>query len=154
MIKLKIEFIEARDLPDLWFQAVYNILNTGRQFVIDKGSYAGQTRLEYDYFIGHIKYPLVSDLTKEISSSYGILLDKSVSLRGTFLIDKNNVIRHQVVNDLPLGRNIDEALRMVDALIFHEKHGEVCQAGWNNGDKGIVPTSDGIAEYLGNLESK
>lgn len=70
------------------------------------------------------------------------------ALRGTFLIDKNGVVRHQLVNDLPLGRNIDEAIRMVDALLFHEEHGEVCPAGWNKGKKGMKANAEGVASYL------
>ena len=71
-----------------------------------------------------------------------------VAFRGSFLIDKNGVVRHQVVNDLPLGRNVDEMLRMVDALQFTEQHGEVCPAGWNKGEAGMKPTADGVAVYL------
>lgn len=98
--------------------------------------------------IGNIGFPLVADLTKSIARDYDVLVDESVSFRGTFLIDKEGVIRHQVVNDLPLGRNVDEALRMVDALHFHEQHGEVCPAGWNKGQKGMKATSEGVANYL------
>lgn len=99
--------------------------------------------------IGEIKYPLVADLTKTISRDYGVLIDDSVALRGTFLIDKDGVIQHMVVNNLPLGRNIDEAVRMVDALQHFEKHGEVCPAGWNKGDEAMTPTAEGVAKYLG-----
>ncbi len=98
--------------------------------------------------IGNIQYPLVADLTKQIARDYGVLLNESVALRGTFLIDKNFVVRHQIVNDLPLGRNVDEALRMVDALQFHEENGEVCPAGWNRGDEGMKANADGVASYL------
>jgi alkyl hydroperoxide reductase subunit AhpC len=83
--------------------------------------------------LGGLKYPLVADLSKKISADYGVLLDGGVALRGTFLIDKNGVLRHALVNDLPLGRNIDEAIRMIDALQFFEQHGEVCPANWKPG---------------------
>lgn len=99
--------------------------------------------------IGEVKYPLVADVKHEICRAYDVEFDAAgVAFRGSFLIDQNGVVRHQVVNDLPLGRNIDEMLRMVDALQFHEKHGEVCPAGWNQGDKGMVPDSRGVASYL------
>ncbi|RST63832.1 peroxiredoxin [Candidatus Aquarickettsia rohweri] len=98
--------------------------------------------------IGNIKYPLVSDITKDISLSYDVLINQSIALRGTFLIDENFVIRHQVVNDLPLGRSVDEALRMVDALYFHQKHGEVCPANWKPGKATIKPDTEGIKNYL------
>jgi len=98
--------------------------------------------------IGKIKYPLVSDITKDISRSYDVLLNQAVALRGTFLIDEDFVIRHQVVNDLPLGRSVDEALRMVDALEFHQKHGEVCPANWKPGKAAIKPDAEGIKNYL------
>jgi peroxiredoxin (alkyl hydroperoxide reductase subunit C) len=98
--------------------------------------------------IGQVKYPLVADLTKKIARDYDVLVNESVALRGTFLIDQQKVVRHQVVNDLPLGRNIDEAIRMVDALIFHQNHGEVCPAGWNKGKDGMKANSKGVADYL------
>lgn len=98
--------------------------------------------------IGPVKFPVVSDLSKSISRSYGILLNESVALRGTFLIDRKGVVRHMVVNDLPLGRNIDEAVRMVDALHFNEEHGEVCPAGWNKGESAIKASEDGIKNFL------
>jgi len=98
--------------------------------------------------IGQIRYPLVADITKQISADYDVLFDGSVALRGSFLIDKEGVVRHQVVNDLPLGRNIDEMLRMVDALQFHEKHGEVCPANWEQGKKAMEPTPEGVASFL------
>ncbi len=98
--------------------------------------------------IGNIQYPMVADITKSIARDYDVLLNEAVAFRGTFLIDKNFKIRHQVVNDLPLGRNIDEAIRMVDALQFHEQHGEVCPAGWNKGAQGMKPNATGVAEYL------
>ena len=98
--------------------------------------------------VGNIQFPMVADLTKTIARNYDVLLGDAVSFRGTFLIDGNGVVRHQVVNDLPLGRNVDEAIRMVDALQFHEEHGEVCPAGWQRGDDGMKPTADGVAKYL------
>lgn len=99
--------------------------------------------------IGPVKYPLVADVKHEICRAYDVELDPAgVALRGSFLIDKEGVVRHQVVNDLPLGRNIDEMLRMVDALQFHEQHGEVCPAGWTHGDKGMVADGKGVASYL------
>ena len=98
--------------------------------------------------IGNIQFPLVADLTKQIARDYDVLVDESVAFRGTFLIDEKGVVRHQIVNDLPLGRNVDEAIRMVDALKFHEEHGEVCPAGWNKGNDGMKATSEGVASYL------
>lgn len=98
--------------------------------------------------IGHIEYPLVADLTKSIARDYDVLMGEAVALRGTFLIDQNGVVRHQVVNDLPLGRNIDEAIRMVDSLKFFQEHGEVCPAGWNKGKKGMKADASGVADYL------
>lgn len=98
--------------------------------------------------IGQIRYPLVSDLNKNISRSYGVLHDEAVALRGLFLIDKQGIVRHQLVNDLPLGRSVDEALRMVDALKFFEEHGEVCPANWKAGEEGMKPSAKGVAEYL------
>lgn len=98
--------------------------------------------------IGNIQYPLVADLDKKISRQYGVLLDMGVALRGTFLIDKEGVVRHAVINDLPLGRSINEALRMVDALAFHEEHGDVCPANWHEGEDAMTPTAEGVADYL------
>ena len=99
--------------------------------------------------IGKIKYPLVADLTKQISKDYDVLLENAgVALRGSFLIDKDGTIRHAVINDLPLGRNIDEMLRMVDAMLYTNEHGEVCPAGWHPGEEGMKPAPDGVAEYL------
>lgn len=95
-----------------------------------------------------MRYPLVADLTKQIARDYDVLVNDAVAFRGTFLIDKNGVVRHQIVNDLPLGRNIDEAIRMVDALQFHEEHGEVCPAGWNKGKEGMKADAAGVASYL------
>jgi peroxiredoxin (alkyl hydroperoxide reductase subunit C) len=99
--------------------------------------------------IGNIQYPLVADLNKQISRDYGVLFEGAgVAFRGTFLIDKEGVVKHAVVNDLGLGRNIDEALRMVDALKHHEQYGEVCPANWNKGSDAMKPTADGVASYL------
>jgi peroxiredoxin (alkyl hydroperoxide reductase subunit C) len=98
--------------------------------------------------IGKIQYPLVQDLNKEIAKSYGILLNSSVALRGLFLIDTKGFVRHSIINDLPLGRNVEEALRMVDALQFHETHGDVCPANWKHGDEAMKPTAAGVASYL------
>jgi peroxiredoxin (alkyl hydroperoxide reductase subunit C) len=98
--------------------------------------------------IGAIQYPLVADLDKKISEKYGVLLDAGIALRGLFLIDSKGVVRHALVNDLPLGRSVDEALRLVDALQFHEKHGDVCPANWHAGEEAMKPNAKGVAEYL------
>jgi len=99
--------------------------------------------------IGSVAYPLVADIKHEICQAYDVeFADAGVAFRGSFLIDKDGAVMHQVVNHLPLGRNIDEMLRMIDALQFHEEHGEVCPAGWNKGDKGMVADADGVASYL------
>ena len=99
--------------------------------------------------IGAVKYALAADVKHEIAKAYGIEHpEEGVALRGSFLIDKNGVVRHQVVNDLPVGRNIDEMLRMVDALQFHEEHGEVCPAQWEKGKEGMKDNPEGVAKYL------
>ncbi|MCF8055538.1 MAG: peroxiredoxin [Desulfocapsa sp.] len=98
--------------------------------------------------IGNIQFPLVADLDKSISENYRVLLDSGIALRGLFLIDKEGIVRHQVVNDLPLGRSVGEALRMLDALQFTEEHGDVCPANWNKGDDAMKPTAEGVAKYL------
>lgn len=98
--------------------------------------------------IGDVQFPMVADLTKSIARDYDVLVNDAVAFRGTFLIDKEGIVRHQVVNDLPLGRNVDEALRMVDALAFHEENGEVCPAGWQRGDDGMKADAKGVASYL------
>jgi len=98
--------------------------------------------------IGQIHYPLVSDITKEISAAYDVLIPDGVALRGLFLIDKDGIVRHQLVNDLGLGRNIDEALRMLEALQFSETHGEVCPANWEEGKEGMKADTKGVAVYL------
>jgi peroxiredoxin (alkyl hydroperoxide reductase subunit C) len=92
--------------------------------------------------------PLVADLTKQIARDYDVLFDEAVALRGSFLIDADGTVRHAVINDLPLGRNIDEMIRMVDTMLFTNEHGEVCPAGWVKGDEGMTPTTDGVANYL------
>jgi peroxiredoxin (alkyl hydroperoxide reductase subunit C) len=98
--------------------------------------------------IGKVGFPMVSDITKQISRDYDVLHEDAIAYRGTFLIDKNGIVRHQIVNDLPLGRNVDEAIRMVDALVYHEEHGEVCPANWQPGKDAIKPNQEGIADYL------
>ena len=98
--------------------------------------------------IGDIKYPLVADLDKKIARDYGILSDDSVALRGLFLIDKEGVVRHELVNDLGLGRSVEEALRMLDALKYTEEKGEVCPANWHEGGSTIKPEIDGSKEFF------
>ena len=99
--------------------------------------------------IGTVRYPLVADVKHDLCRAYGVEHpDAGVALRGSFLIDKKGVVRHQVVNDLPLGRNIDEMLRMVDALLFHEQHGEVCPAQWQQGKTAMDASPQGVAQYL------
>lgn len=98
--------------------------------------------------IGMIKYPLVADLDKTISQNYGVLLDAGIALRGLFLIDREGIVRHMVVNDLPLGRSVNEALRVLHALQFTEEHGDVCPANWQQGEEAMKPTAEGVAEYL------
>ena len=98
--------------------------------------------------IGPIGFPLISDLDKQIARKFDVLLDETVALRGLFLIDREGVIRHAVINDLPLGRSVQETLRMLDALRFHEQKGEVCPADWSEGDEGMEPTSEGVVDYL------
>ena len=123
--------------------------------------------------IGPVKYPLIADLDKSIARSYDVLLGSQpaivetedeniesttikgkVSLRATFLIDEEGSIRHSTINDLPLGRNIDEMLRLVDALDHHNKHGEVCPAGWRKGDVSMTPSNEGMVSYLQNNADK
>ncbi|MHC4400357.1 MAG: redoxin domain-containing protein [Planctomycetota bacterium] len=98
--------------------------------------------------LGDIKYPLIADLDKKIGEAYDVLLPDGITLRGLFLIDKEGVVRHQVINDLPLGRNVDEALRMVKALQFFEANGEVCPANWQEGAATIKPDPDGSQEFF------
>lgn len=98
--------------------------------------------------IGNVQFPMVEDLSKAIARSYGILLNESVALRGLFLIDPKGVVRHTIINDLPLGRSVVEALRMLDALQFHETHGDVCPANWQEGEEAMKPSKEGVAAYL------
>ena len=98
--------------------------------------------------IGNVQFPLVADITKSVARDYGVLVNDSVALRGLFLIDKEGVLRHSLINDLPLGRNVDEAIRVLDALQFTEEFGEVCPANWKKGDEAMKPSADGVAEYL------
>ena len=116
--------------------------------------------------IGNVQYPLLADIDKSIARKYDVLLGTTpatvmtddneeetsvgggVALRGSFLIDEDGTVRHAVLNDLPLGRNINEMLRMVDALAFHTEHGEVCPAGWNTGDTAMTASDDGMRKYL------
>lgn len=101
--------------------------------------------------IGSIKYPLVADVTHSIAQAYGVEHPEAgVALRGAFLIDKNGIVRAQIVNDLPIGRNIDELLRLVKALQFHEEHGEVCPANWRQGKHGMVASAEGVKTFLAN----
>ncbi|MCP5214098.1 MAG: peroxiredoxin C [Pseudomonadales bacterium] len=111
--------------------------NAWRNTPVDKGG------------IGQVQYTLVADVKHSICQAYGVEHPAAgVAFRGSFLIDKQGLVRHQVVNDLPLGRDVDEMIRMVDALQFHEEHGEVCPAGWNKGKKGMNASPDGVAAYL------
>ncbi len=99
--------------------------------------------------IGKVKYTLVADVKHEICKDYDVEHPEAgVAFRGSFLVDKEGMVRHQVVNDLPLGRNIDDMIRMIDALQFHEEHGEVCPAGWQKGEKGMDANPEGVASYL------
>jgi peroxiredoxin (alkyl hydroperoxide reductase subunit C) len=110
--------------------------NAWRNTPVDKGG------------IGPVKYTLVADITHDICRAYDVEAAAGVAFRGAFLIDKNGMVRSQIVNDLPLGRNMDELIRLVDALQFTEEHGEVCPAGWKKGDKGMNASPDGVAKYL------
>jgi peroxiredoxin (alkyl hydroperoxide reductase subunit C) len=98
--------------------------------------------------IGPVQFPMVADIKHDITRAYGVEHPDGVALRASFLIDRNGVVQHQVVNNLPLGRNVDEMLRVVDALQFTEEHGEVCPAGWHPGDAGMQPTAEGVSNYL------
>jgi peroxiredoxin (alkyl hydroperoxide reductase subunit C) len=104
--------------------------------------------------IGQVKYTLAADMTHEICKAYDVESEGGVAYRGAFLIDKNGMVRSQIINDLPLGRNMDELVRLVEALQFHEEHGEVCPAGWTKGDKGMNATPAGVAEYLAGESDK
>ncbi|WP_372749658.1 peroxiredoxin [Litorivivens sp.] len=110
--------------------------NAWRNTPVDKGG------------IGAVGYTLAADVRHDICRAYDVEADGGVAFRGAFLIDKEGLVRSQIVNDLPLGRNIDELIRLVEALQFHEEHGEVCPAGWNKGDKGMNASPDGVAAYL------
>ncbi|MCP4126319.1 MAG: peroxiredoxin [Gammaproteobacteria bacterium] len=98
--------------------------------------------------IGNVQYPLVADINKSITEAYDMRTGPGIALRGSFLIDKDGMVQHQVVNNLSLGRDIDEMLRLVDALQFTEEHGEVCPAGWQKGKAGMKGSTEGVAEYL------
>ena len=95
-----------------------------------------------------INYPLIGDVNKEIARSFGVLMDGGIALRGLFIIDKNGVLKHSTINDLNLGRNVDEVLRLLDAIDFSEEHGEVCPANWKKGDKAMKPTTAGLKEFV------
>ncbi|MCC2657821.1 MAG: peroxiredoxin [Panacagrimonas sp.] len=98
--------------------------------------------------IGPVGFPMVADVSHDIVRAYGVEHEGGVAFRASFLIDKNGIVQHQVVNNLPLGREVDEMLRLVDALQFTEQHGEVCPAGWRKGQAGMKPTAEGVAQYL------
>ena len=98
--------------------------------------------------LGQINYPLVSELNKQTSRDFGVLLDGGGALRGLFLIDKAGVVRHALINDLPIGRSVDEAIRVLDAVQFHEENGDVCPANWHQGEEAMKPTAEGVASYL------
>ncbi|CZE45873.1 peroxiredoxin [Campylobacter geochelonis] len=104
--------------------------------------------------IGNVQFPLVADLTKDIAKNFDVLYANAVALRGSFLLDSDGTVRHAVVNDLPLGRNIDEMIRMVDTMLFTNEYGEVCPAGWHKGEKGMKASPDGVANYLGENADK
>jgi peroxiredoxin (alkyl hydroperoxide reductase subunit C) len=110
--------------------------NAWRNTPVDKGG------------IGPVKYTLVADINHDICRAYDVETAGGVAFRGAFLVDRNGVVRSQIINDLPLGRNMDELIRLVDALQFTEEHGEVCPAGWKKGDKGMTASPDGVAKYL------
>lgn len=104
--------------------------------------------------IGQVKYTMAADMNHSICKAYDVESEGGVAFRGAFLIDDKGVVRSQVVNDLPLGRDMDELLRLVDALQFHEEHGEVCPAGWKKGDKGMNASPEGVAQYLADNATK
>lgn len=104
--------------------------------------------------IGHVRFPMVADITKQISRDYDVLFKEGVALRGSFLLDQDGTVRHAVINDLPLGRNIDEMIRMIDTMLFTNEYGEVCPAGWQKGDKGMRASTEGVADYLANNVEK
>ncbi len=98
--------------------------------------------------VGKIQFPMAADINGEVAKMYDVLSDAKLAFRATFLIDQNGKVVHELINDLPLGRNIDETLRMVDAVIFHKKYGEVCPANWKKGEEGMKETPQSVAEYL------
>ena len=104
--------------------------------------------------IGSVKFPIVADVKHAITQAYGIEHPDGVAMRASFLIDRAGVVQHQVVNNLPLGRNVDEMLRTIDALQFCEQHGEVCPAGWQKGEEGMQATSAGVKDYLASHSKK
>ena len=104
--------------------------------------------------IGPVRFPMVADVTHAITRAYGVEHPDGVAMRASFLIDRDGIVQHQTVNNLPLGRNVDEMLRMVDALQFTEKYGEVCPAGWHKGEEGMKPTAEGVADYLSSKSEK
>lgn len=104
--------------------------------------------------IGPVKYTMAADTQRTIQESYGVVHADGVAFRAAFIIDQNGIVRSQIVNDLPIGRNMDELLRIVDALQFHEEHGEVCPANWQKGDAGMTATPEGVAKYLGEFAAK
>lgn len=96
-----------------------------------------------------VDFPLVSDINKTIATDYEVLIpQEGIAYRGLFLIDREGVIRHQIINDLPLGRSVEETLRILDALIYFERHGEVCPANWQNGKRSLKPTQEGLESYF------
>jgi len=116
---------------------------------------AWRNTAEADGGIGQVKYPLVADVKHSICRAYDVEHPEAgVAFRASFLIDEDGLVRHQIVNDLPLGRNIDEMIRLVDALNFHQKHGDVCPAGWKEGDEGMKADPKGVADYLSKNASK
>ena len=104
--------------------------------------------------IGSVQFPLVADIDHSITQAYGVEHPDAIALRASFLIDRQGIVQHQVVNNLPLGRNVDEMLRLVDALQFTEEHGEVCPAGWQKGEEGMKPTAKGVSDYLSTKSEK
>lgn len=104
--------------------------------------------------VGNIQFPLVSDLKKDISKSYNVLNDEGIAMRGTFFIDENFILRHILVNDLPLGRSVEEMLRLIDAWDHHKQYGEVCPAGWQKGEDAMSATAAGVADYLASNAEK
>lgn len=104
--------------------------------------------------IGNVQFPIVSDLNKYISKSYNVLNDDGIALRGTFVIDSNFILRHMHINDLPLGRNVDEVLRIIEAIDHHSEYGEVCPAGWAKGKEAMTASSEGVSDYLASNADK